>query len=378
MAEEKKNGTTPPPKIVLSKPRPPVAPVGKPKSDTARVDLAASQPLNLSPKGGEPLNIREVLQAPEAPKSATSRINLSETQSVAPGETVPVAKVSTTAIGATSAIGATAAIGATSAIETSRVKLGGDEESSDRKSETVRVDLTGMVSSDQPSGTAPISVVPEAGRAIEDASKNRTARISIDIPAADDAERMQTGEVPTGAPLTPASAPPPKTVRLTRPPAALPKTVVLKRPEPSGSEPRTVVLKRPDEKLEEKGATARIAIPEAAVEAAPPTQRKTIRIKRSGGPAVPALPAADSGIRIARTAPAEAESEKAFELAKAVGAGESSEPGIVFAILSIAAALILGVLVYVLLQQTYFPEWSWPGKLVDWSVTSQQASLGLR
>ncbi|MBP7275124.1 MAG: hypothetical protein KBA51_02855 [Kiritimatiellae bacterium] len=366
MAEEKKNGATPPPKIVLSKPRPPVAPVGKPKSDTSRVDLAASQPMDLSKKGGEPLSIREVLQSPETPKSATSRISLSETQSFVPGDSVPVAKVGT------------GSLSGTSEIDTSRMKLGGEGESAEKKSETVRVDLTGMVSPDQPSGTAPISVVPEASRVIEDASKNRTARISIDVPTEDDAVRMETGVVPTGEPLTPAGAPPPKTVRLTRPPAALPKTVVLKRPETSGTEPRTVVLKRPDERLEEKGATARIAIPEATAEVAPPTQRKTIRIKRSGGPAGPALPAGDSGIRIARTAPTEEEGETALELANAVGAGDSCEPGVFFALLSIAATLILGVLVYILLQQTYFPDWSWPGKLVDWSVTSQQATIGLR
>ena len=360
MPEEKKNGATPPPKISLNL-RPPVATPGKPKSDTARVDLSSAQPTNLTPTGGEPLNIRDVLDTSGTAKSSTSRISLSDTQTVAPGETVPVAKIST---------GPVETAGART--ETARVRLAAEP---GPKKETVRVDLGGAAVT----ATAPISMVPEAGA--EDASKNRTARIAIDMPAA--GESIPTGEVPTGAPLT--ATPPPKTVRLTRPSAATPKTVVLKRPEPAAEAPKTVVLKRPDERIEEKGATARIAIPEAAIETAPPTQRKTIRIKRAGAPgAAPAeAPAASGagGLRIARTAPSEEAGAAIAEIEEAVGVPAekaSLEPGTVFAILSIAATLVLGVLVYVLLQQTYFPDWSWPGKLVEWSITSQQATLGIR
>lgn len=348
MSEEKKNGTTPPPKISLNL-RPPVASQGKPKSDTARVDLASSQPVALTPSGGEPLNIKDVIDKGAPEKTSTSRIALTDTQTVAPGETVPVAKIST-----------------------------GPVETPAARTETARVRLAPETPA--PAATVPVTMVPETGTGAEDASKNRTARIAIDIPAAD--ESIPSGaEVPTGAPVT--GAPPPKTVRLTRPSAAMPKTVVLKRPEPAGAEPKTVVLKRPDERVEEKGATARIAIPEAALEAAaPPSQRKTIRIKRAGpaGAAPSEAPAPATGLRIARAAPTEgATAVEEIEEALGVPAKEASlEPGTVFAILSIAATLILGVLVYVLLQQTYFPDWSWPGKLVEWSITSQQATLGIR
>ncbi len=356
MPEEKKNGATPPPKISLNL-RPPTATPGKPKSDTARVDLASAQPPTLKPTGGEPLNIKDVLDKGGAAKSSTSRISLSDTQTVAPGETVPVAKIST---------GPVETDGART--ETARVRLAAEP---GPKKETVRVDLTGAAPA---TAMAPISM-PPAGD--EDASKNRTARIAIDIPATD--ESIPTGEVPTGAPVS--ATPPPKTVRLTRPAAATPKTVVLKRPESAAEAPKTVVLKRPDERIEEKGATARIAIPEAAIETAPPTQRKTIRIKRTGAPGAAPAEAPAGGLRIARAAPAGEAGPAIAEIEEAVGVPEkasSLEPGTVFAILSIAATLVLGVSVYILLQQTYFPDWSWPGKLVEWSITSQQATLGIR
>jgi hypothetical protein len=231
------------------------------------------------------------------------------------------------------------------------------------KSSTVRVDLTGMVGTDQSSAyaTAPIAA-PGIDSVTADASKNLTARISIE-PA-----KSETSFIPPPAAGIPdqtspvVGAPPPKTVRLTRP-AVAPKTVVLKRPEAQGDTPKTVVLKRPDEAMEEKGATARITVPEAAMEAAPSSQRKTIRIKRGEGAATPAP--SGSGLRIARPAP-EAESAIATELKQALGVTpqKSLEPGVFFAILAIAASLTLGVLVYVLLAQTYFPDWSWPGKII--------------
>lgn len=369
MADQHSNGKTPPPKIRLGGDKPPVAPVGTFKSDTSRVDLSATQPTEVRSSGGEPLNIREVLSRRADEKGATSRIPLSETQGVAPGEQVPVAKAKT---GPVEGKSATLRVAMTEGAgdETTRVtlresqRLTPEEEAALDKTSTVRVDLTGLVSPDQPGADASaILASPELERLKADASKNRTARISIDVPS-DETQSIPGEELPTGAPVgSPASAPP-KTVRLNRP-SASPKTIVLKRPEPAGETPKTVVLKRPDERIEEKGATARIAIPEAAFEATPTSQRKTIRIKRSDGSG-PAPAAGAKELRIARPAPASALAPDEGEIRAAIGARDPdrTEPGVFFTVLAIAATLVLGVLVYVLLAQTYFIDWNFYGKII--------------
>lgn len=395
MPDEHSNGKTPPPKIRLGGEKPPVAPVGKRKSDTSRVDLSATQPTEVRATGGEPLNIRDVLGRQADEKSATSRIPLSETQNVTPGEQVPVAKAKTGPVESKSATmrvtvpeGAgdeTARVRVPEGVggETARVMVPEDagdetarvilresqrltpaEEAEIDKSTTVRVDLTGLVSPDQldADGTSIMST-PELDRVRADASKNRTARISIDMPS-DETQSIPGEELPSGAPMGAAAATPPKTVRLNRPSAA-PRTIVLKRPEPAGQSPKTVILKRPDEHITEKGATARIAVPEAAFEPAPSSQRKTIRIKRGDAAGTAAAPAAKD-LRIARPAPASALAPDEGELQQAVGATPASrtEPGVFFTILAIAATLVLGVLVYVLLAQTFYLDWEFYGKIL--------------
>jgi hypothetical protein len=371
MADQHSNGKTPPPKIRLGGEPPPVAPVGKRKSDTSRVDLSATQPTEVRATGGEPLNIRDVLGRKADEKSSTSRIPLSETQSVPSGAQVPVAKAKTGPVESKSAtLRVTVPEGAGD--ETARVvlresqRLTPEEEAEMDKSSTVRVDLTGLVSPDQlEADDTSIMASPELDRVRADASKNRTARISIDLHS-DETQAIPGEEIPTGAPVGAPAEKPPKTVRMNRPSAA-PRTIVLKRPEPAGQTPKTVVLKRPDEHIEEKGATARIAVPEAAFEPAPSSQRKTIRIKRSdgAGAAAPAGAGAKE-LRIARPAPASALAPDEGEIQVAIGAkpADRMEPGVFFTVLAIAATLVLGVLVYVLLAQTYFIDWDFYGKIL--------------
>ena len=339
MADDKNNGQTPPPKIRIGV-KPPVAGPGKLKSDTARVDLAASKPIDLdSASAGEPMNVRDVISRRPEAKSATSRISLNDSQSVAAGTEIPVAHPATSRI----------------RLMDTQSAPGEFHPSDAEKDATVRVDLTGLVSPDQGahSGTSPISV-PDLGRVTADASKNVTARISVDL-------TQDEGDV---APPAGVGAPPPKTVRLSRPSAA-PKTVVLKRPEAEGAAPKTVVLKRPDEVEDDKGATARIAVPEAAMDTAPSSQRKTIRIKR--GDSAPAVPGEGGGKKLVIARPSvEPTAFSEEEIGEKIGvpSAPSVEPGVFFGILAIAATLVLGVLVYVLLAQTYCPQWNWPGKII--------------
>ncbi len=148
-----------------------------------------------------------------------------------------------------------------------------------------------------------------------------------------------------------------------KPGSGPPKTVRLKRP---GQTAPTVAMKRPDEEAESeesdsssKGETARIDMPEEE-EAAPSTQRKTIRIKRPDGGA----PTAPRTMPVAR--PAE---KKAAEEPEAAAVGA---PGLFFTILSGFAVVITAVLVYVLAAQLQSigqdedtPSWPYSGRIIQ-------------
>lgn len=365
--------------VVPAPPAPPmpVTPATPPKSlkdTTSRIKLQETQAVaGEAPKDGT-TRVRLQDSQPVPPKSlkdTTSRIKLQDSQVVP----VEAYKDGTTHI----------------SLDGMR-RLSPEEEAELAKNATIRVDLTGLVSPDQRVPGSPY--VATAAEAIGDANKNRTARIAIEGPmeVPTGGSLGQTAPIPTVAPTPSAGVPPPKTVRLQRP-AAAPKTVVLKRPEApaEGVAPKTVVLKRPEapgepaapktvvlkkpgeEQAEGKGTTARISVPEAALEAAPPTQRKTIRIKRVEGGA----PSSAARLQIARAAPkveAEvapeappAEAAAKEQIYEALGVKEKvapDEPGAFFGIMAIAAALILGALIYVLAAQTIAPTLSFPGKIM--------------
>ncbi|MBM4153689.1 MAG: hypothetical protein FJ221_01485 [Lentisphaerae bacterium] len=385
MADEKTNGANGgdsaspiPPKIRLNLGQP-----GAKKPDTSRIDLAAAEPSTIETAGaGEALNVRDVLG--KSPKTAvlppvsatvkaqTSRISIHDSQPVAPGDAIPVAKAST-----------------------SRIAL--------RDSQRVPPFAAAAVPKAATSKVA-TGAIQAAGGPVEQitqqAALGRTARIMIDAD-----ETLPTGGSlgDTGKMTIPADvaakATPPKTVRLQRPTAA-PKTVILKRPD-AGAAPKTVVLKRPEApaepahrpvvapptqgpktvqlnaagEAEQKGATARISIPDGAVDtSAPPTQRKTIRIKRGGeGPATGAKtlvlqrPVAreegEPGVEGIAEGATPAQIAEA-ELSRALGVQEVDEPGVGYGIVAILAFLVIGTLLYALLAQTYFPNLPMPQPMV--------------
>jgi len=314
-----------------------------------------------------------------APKSQTTRISISDSQPVPPGESVPVAKAAT-----------------------SRIPLS--------ESQRLAAEKAGEVPKAIPSkrATSPIpsegvQPSPAATDAAAQGALGRTARIIIE-----EEESLPTGGslgdtgkmvIPPAA-VPPAPTVPPKTVRLQRPGAGpAPKTIVLKRPEGTpGAAPKTVVLKAPGapaaaapatpvvppptqaphtvevgspaETLEAKGATARISIPPSALDAsAPTTQRKTIRIKRSEGPAtgartvVLARPPVTGAPKTEEGAKPAISLEPKAELEEALGV-PSAEPGVGYAIVAILTFLVMGALLYVLLAQTYFPNWALPGRVM--------------
>lgn len=356
------------------------------KPDTSRIDLGAAEPPEPAPAGGEPLRIADVLKelqsprtevrSPSAatPKSQTTRVSISDSQPVKPGESVPIAKAAT-----------------------SRIPLSESQKlAAETAGEVPKAIPTNRATSPIP--TEGVQPSPVAAEAAAQGALGRTARIIID-----EEESLPTGGslgdtgkmvIPPAA-VPPAPGAPPKTVRLQRPGTGpAPKTIVLKRPEGApGAAPKTVVLKAPAapaapvvsppaegphtvemsspaETLEAKGATARISIPASALDAtAPTTQRKTIRIKRSEGPAtgartvvltrpsVTAAPKTEGG-----PSPILAMEPKA-ELEEALGV-PTREPGVGYAIAAIVTFLVMGALLYVLLAQTYFPNWALPGRVM--------------
>ncbi len=145
---------------------------------------------------------------------------------------------------------------------------------------------------------------------------------------------------------------------------ATPKTIRIKRPE---SEAPTRVLRKPGvveaaavpaagepRKETQKTETARIELPPGAAEA-PPTRRKTIRIRRPEG-APGGLPLRPVTVT-APTMPVAVAAEDQGARVKA------DEPGTVVAVLGLVAAMVAVVLLYVLAAQTLAPTLPFPGRI---------------
>lgn len=139
-------------------------------------------------------------------------------------------------------------------------------------------------------------------------------------------------------------------------------TVKIKRPDaaPSASPDTTMAI---SEDLEEskKSETARIDLPRDVAGSAPPTQRKTIRIKRPDGSG-----AASRTLTVARTsaggessAPSSSSSPK--KAAVKIDSDEVSMPSI-FAIAAVLAVLV-GIAVVYVLAATLSPDLPFPGRL---------------
>jgi len=170
------------------------------------------------------------------------------------------------------------------------------------------------------------------------AAKSKTSRIILEAALAPEAGGDEAGAV--GIPLRA----PPKTIRIRRP------------GEPAATEPPPPP---PVEEPSAKRKTSRLDVP-VEKEAGPPTQRKTIRIKRpeAGGGAA-------RTVTIARTEERPTTATAPEAAPEAAAAPEVDEPGVVFSIVAIAALLVAGVLIYVLAAQA-FPSMNlpWPGRIV--------------
>ena len=308
MAEERKNDEAPP----------------GDKSDTSRIDLSEAQTADENREAGEPMSVRQVLGRPaageppdggEEAKDATAHINLQ-------GDAEPERS---------------APKSSTSRIDLNEAKPPPDETAAVSKDSTVRVDLTAVMAR---AGVAS----PEAKKKDEDdgdaADSGSTARIAVAEAAA----------------AAPPSSTPPRTVRLKRP-SDMPKTVSVPRPD---APPKTVMLKKPGAESDGKESTSRIAVPDGAIDSAPPSSRKTIRIKRSSAPSsAKTLTIARPARTAAPTLPGSAD-----ETLRELEAEIRDEPGTAFGIVAIAALLVLGVLVYVLAAQTVAPDLPFPGRMM--------------
>jgi len=226
----------------------------------------------------------------------------------------------------------------------------GEAKATTLKPKTIKIKPTApvpKVRSTQPlSITVPIAEA-DSDKIHTDAAKRKTSRIPLEEALTADTESEE-----------PAEAADP----------ARPKTIKIKRP---GSEASTVKARKPaPAKAADDGEmskTARLdSLPLDEADATP-TQKKTIRVKRpdaastaTSAPAAPPRP----GLGLTPPEPIEERSD---------------EPGVVWAILALAAMIVLCVVIYMLAAQavgpnvsgtalsswTDGPNLSWPGKIVN-------------
>lgn len=353
------DATPAPPKIRLN-----LAPAsGSKKPESSRIDLSATEPGDIpTAAGGEALSVKDVLgKSPRtevrppsmaSAKSQTSRVSIHDSQPIQPGEAVPVARSAT-----------------------SRISLRDSQNISASGAAGIPKATTSKVATDAVAKALSGSAVEDVTR---QAALGRTARIMIDGPGDElpsGGSLGDTGRMTIPEELTD-NRPSPKTIRIQRP-SAPPKTVILKRPDgvsavrPASQEPKTVQLKRDGAEADgggDKGATARISVPEGALTAGPPTQRKTIRIKRSDGP--PGSGAKTVIVQRPQRAElpesgdeGEVSDAAAAELSRALGVPVVDEPGIGYVLVAVLTLFILGCLVYILLAQTYMQTLPMPGRM---------------
>lgn len=177
-----------------------------------------------------------------------------------------------------------------------------------------------------------------------DVFKKRTAQISVPpmVPTAPSASQVGSDSI------------------------ARPKTIQVRRaPRPSAAETPSKPVAVPPTVAEQtaqarKSETARLDLPkDLPADDRPVTRPKTIRIKRPDGTT------ARKALTIAR--PEEGEGAVSDVPERFRGPAEIQrgveEPGGVWAILALVALLVVGVLIYVLLAQTFAPDLQFPGKI---------------
>ncbi len=203
--------------------------------------------------------------------------------------------------------------------------------------------------------------------------KKQTARVDLDstvvnAPNVQEAKkttaRIELGDAigigkPAPEPVAPGSRQIPRTVRIKQP--DMPPTISLKKPAPV---PTGVPTPAGEVR---KSETARIELPPETIVEQPVTRRKTIRIKRPGAEEGDEAPTQRPALQIAR-APGEtvtsAEAPTLPRVGTPVETAEADEPGLIFTLCAIAALIVCGVLIYVLLAQTFAPNLPFWGKVV--------------
>ncbi|HPA78219.1 MAG TPA: hypothetical protein PLT67_02945, partial [Kiritimatiellia bacterium] len=175
-----------------------------------------------------------------------------------------------------------------------------------------------------------MNIEDDLGEAPQTQPKKQTARIDISsaIPSPRD-----TTKISAGAPATIRIKRPVTTSTARKPPARPPEPMV----------PHSVLGQQPGSAMMAEGKkseTSRIELPPDAVR--PPTRKKTVKIKRPDG--------SDAGVpKLSLQRPV----TSSFQAAQVEipAKPEKEEAGIAFSIVSIAATIVLCVLVYVFLAQ---------------------------
>jgi len=229
----------------------------------------------------------------------------------------------------------------------------------EKKSDTARIDLASAkpppsivdksllpVDADDyfKRSTIRIDVPPSTSSGAPATSKSDTTRIEINNAAPAD-EVFTSKTIPVGVPVTP----PPQSGR--------PKTITMKRPVAA---PGESIIVAPDvtataTEQARKSETARIDLSAEELDR-PATRPKTIRIKRPDGtsgrkPLTISRPEGSEAVSIA--------SEPVADLG-----GEEDAPGMLVNISAIAALIVAGVLVYLLIGQTLAPTLPLPGRIL--------------
>lgn len=229
-------------------------------------------------------------------------------------------------------------------LETAQTPGAQDEAAASASSEPKTLKIKPNAPVPQVRSTQPLNITVPIGSEDSGAAKHKTSRIPLESALTADTE-PESASQPADAPADPAR----------------PKTIKIKRP---GSESATVKKKAAPAKTDEgaMSKTARLDHLPLDEEETAPTQKKTIRVKR---PDATSSAAPRPGVDLTPPEPIEAP--------------PSDEPGAAWAILALAATLVLCVVIYLLAAQALGPNisgtalssWpggpnlSWPGKIVN-------------
>lgn len=325
-----------PPKLKLHRPagQPPAPHVtmAQKKKETTRIDLSEAQPKTPPPAPKPPTApIPLKLVTAKKAKEETTRIDLSEAKPPAP-----------TAAQEPTGIQEDVPKDVTDAAKMKTIKIEAIDESDESLEDVYKaaMERTQRVSLDEKQVDTAALEKAEA----REAEKKATARVNLKefISKEDEQEMLKKR---TLALDDSAVVAPPKrksgTIRIEPASTAQIEAMGLQAPPPDLDESR-------------KSETARIEVPrEAAGATKPPSQRKTIRIKRPDG---------TSAVKPMPVARAPAGAEPTFKVSESAEEQEETA-GTLFTVLTLVATIVVLVLLYVL-TATLYPGVPFPGRLV--------------